>query len=240
MYTARNRICSAFLIASLLLGLSGCLAVGPDYTKPALNLPANWVEANNALPGSSQDGVRMWWRSFNDPLLDRLVDQALERNQDIGIALARLRQARAERVQTASAFGPTISGGGAGEARRTSEALTGQVGGESRTWLAGFDASWELDIFGGTRRAVEAADAGIEAVAEDHRALQVSLVAELVSSYAGLRATQLRLAIAHDNIRTLLESERLADQAQRRGMGTLADIDPPPEKYAIEKLVFLA
>ena len=122
------------------------------------------------------------------------------------------------------AFGPTVSGGGAGEARRTSEALTGQVGGESRTWLAGFDASWELDIFGGTRRAVEAADAGIEAVAEDHRALQVSLVAELVSNYAGLRATQLRLAIAHDNIRTLLESERLAEQAQRRGMGTLADV----------------
>ena len=105
MYTARNharlRICSVFLLVSLLLGLSGCLSVGPDYTKPTLNLPANWVEANNALPGSSQDGVRMWWRSFNDPLLDRLVDQALERNQDIGIALARLRQARAERAQTA-------------------------------------------------------------------------------------------------------------------------------------------
>lgn len=228
MYTARNharlRICSVFLLVSFLLGLSGCLSVGPDYTKPTLNLPANWVEVNSVLPGSSQDGLRMWWRSFNDPLLDRLVEQALERNQDIGIALARLRQARAERVQTASAYGPTISGGGAGEARRTSEALTGQVGGESRTWLAGFDASWELDIFGGTRRAVEAADAGIEAVAEDHRALQVSLVAELVSNYAGLRATQLRLAIAHDNIRTLLESERLAEQAQQRGMGTLADV----------------
>lgn len=228
MYTARNharpRICGAFLLVPLLLNLSGCLSVGPDYVRPTLNVPANWVEAKSTLPGSSQDGLRMWWRSFNDPQLDRLVDLALEHNQDIGIALARLRQARAERVQTASAFGPTIIGGGAGEARRTSEALTGQVGGESRTWLAGFDASWELDIFGGTRRAVEAADAGIEAIAEDHRALQVSLVAELVSSYAGLRATQLRLAIAHDNIRTLLESERLADLAQRRGMGTLADV----------------
>ena len=224
MYTAQNRFFSAFLIASLLLSLSGCLSVGPDYTKPTLNLPANWVEANSALPSSPQDGLRMWWQAFNDPLLNRLVDQALEQNQDIGIALARLRQARAERVQTASAFGPRVLGGEAGEARRTSEALTGQIGGESRTWLAGFDASWELDIFGGTRRAVEAADAGIEAVAEDHRALQVSLVAELVSNYVGLRATQLRLAIAHDNIRTLLESERLAEQAQQRGMGTLADV----------------
>ena len=98
MYTARNharlRICGAFLLVPLLLNLSGCLSVGPDYARPTLNVPANWVEANSDLPGSSQDGLRMWWRSFNDPLLDRLVDQTLERNQDIGIALARLRQAR--------------------------------------------------------------------------------------------------------------------------------------------------
>jgi NodT family efflux transporter outer membrane factor (OMF) lipoprotein len=79
-------------------------------------------------------------------------------------------------------------------------------------------------LFGGTRRAVEAADAGIQALAEDHRALQVSLVAELVSDYAGLRAAQLRLAIAQDSIRTLAEAERLAEQAHRGGLGTLADV----------------
>ncbi len=70
MYTARNharlRICSALLLAPLLLGLSGCLSVGPDYAKPTLNLPAKWVEANSALPANSEDGLRMWWRSFND------------------------------------------------------------------------------------------------------------------------------------------------------------------------------
>ncbi len=233
MYTvlnhARVRIYGTFLVVSLLMGLSGCMAVGPDYKTPALNLPSNWVEANgtltsSGLTNSNKDGLRMWWQSLNDPLLTRLVDQTLAQNQDLGIALTRLRQARAERTQTASAYGPTISGRGAEENRRTSEALSSQAGGESRTWLAGFDASWELDLFGGTRRAVEAADAGIEALAEDHRALQVSLIAELVSNYAGLRATQQRLTIAHDNIRTLLESERLVEQAHHRGMGTLADV----------------
>ncbi|MQU61498.1 RND transporter, partial [Pseudomonas helleri] len=96
-------------------------------------------------------------------------------------------------------------------------------GGKARTWHLGFDASWELDLFGGTRRAVEAADAGIQALDEDHRALQVSLVAELVSDYAGLRAAQLRLAIAQDNIHTLTEAERLAERAHLSGLGTLAD-----------------
>ena len=74
------------------------------------------------------------------------------------------------------------------------------------------------------RRAVEAADADIQALADDHRALQVSLVAELVSHYAGLRATQMRLAIAHDNLRTLREAERLAEQARRRGLGSQAEV----------------
>ncbi|WP_323370430.1 TolC family protein, partial [Pseudomonas helleri] len=107
---------------------------------------------------------------------------------------------------------------------RGSKALSAQSGGKARTWHLGFDASWELDLFGGTRRAVEAADAGIQALAEDHRALQVSLVAELVSDYAGLRAAQLRLAIAQDNIHTLTEAERLAERAHLSGLGTLADV----------------
>ncbi|MCH3719011.1 TolC family protein, partial [Campylobacter lari] len=166
-------------------------------------------EAGSALSPRDQEGLRAWWRAFDDPMLDRLVDQALDRNQDLDIALARLRQARAERIQIASASLPALGVGAAGEARRGSKALGPLPGGESRTWQVGFDASWELDLFGGTRRAVEAADADIQALADDHRALRVSLVAELVSHYAGLRATQMRLAIAHDNLRTLREAERL-------------------------------
>ncbi len=214
----------ALMMLSLLAGLSGCTTVGPDYHRPVLQVPANWVEARATFRKGDHDGLRTWWQSFQDPMLDSLVDQALMRNQNLDIALARLRQARAERVQIASSSGPAVSAVGSGEARRDSKALTSQPGGESRAWHLGFDASWELDLFGGTRRAVEAADAGIEALAEDHRALQVSLVAELVSNYAALRATQTRLAISHDSIHTLVDAERLAEQAYRMGLGTLADV----------------
>ncbi|OZI35871.1 RND transporter [Bordetella genomosp. 1] len=212
------------MLAALLAALTGCTAVGPDYRTPALDVPAHWIEAGAAASGENPDGLRTWWRAFNDPLLDRLVEQTLAHNQELEIALARLRQARAERVQIAAAALPDVSVGAVGEAVRGSKALSAQPGGRARTWQLGFDASWELDLFGGTRRAVEAADAGIQALAEDHRALQVSLVAELVSDYAGLRAAQLRLAIALDNIRTLAEAERLAERAHRNGLGTLADV----------------
>ena len=220
----QQRRCRVLMLCSLLAGLSACTTVGPDYQSPAVQVPANWVEAGAAMRNRDPDGLHTWWQSFRDPMLDSLIEQTLTRNQDLEIALARLRQARAERVQIVSASGPTVSAGGSGEARRSSKALTSQPGGTSRAWHLGFDASWELDLFGGTRRALEAADAGIEALAEDHRALQVSLVAELASNYAGLRATQLRLDIARDNIRTLVEAERLAGQAHRMGLGTLADV----------------
>ncbi|QGZ41043.1 NodT family efflux transporter outer membrane factor (OMF) lipoprotein [Pseudoduganella flava] len=228
MYASSNhprlRRRGALLLFSLVAALSGCTTAGPDYHAPTVSVPANWIEDHRATTASDEEGLRTWWRSFDDPMLDSLVDQTLARNQDLDIALARLRQARAERVQIASATGLHVSAGGSGETRRSSKALGGQPGGESRTWQLGFDASWELDLFGGTRRAVEAADAGIAALTEDRRALQVSLVAELVSNYAGLRATQLRLGIAHANIRTLVEAERLAEQSQRTGFGTLATV----------------
>lgn len=208
---------------AMLAVLTGCTTVGPDYRTPTLDVPAHWIEAPAAMPGGEHDGLRAWWRAFQDPLLDRLIDQTLTHNQDLDIALARLRQARAERVQIASSAMPAVSIGAAGEAVRGSKALRAQPGGQARSWHLGFDASWELDLFGGTRRAVEAADAGIQALANDYRALQVSLVAELVSDYAGLRTAQLRLSIARDNIRMLAEAERLAERAHRSGLGTLAD-----------------
>jgi len=209
----------------LTAGLSGCTTVGPDYHPPRIAVPTHWSEAQGNISVADQERLRTWWRAFNDPMLDRLLDRALANNQDLAIAQARLQQARAERVEIAAGLGPTVSAGGSGNALRASKRLDdGTLGGQSRTWHAGFDASWELDLFGGTRRAVESADADIDALAHDHRALQVSLLSELATDYAGLRSAQTRLTIVHDNIRTLREGERLAERAMQHGLGTSTDV----------------
>ncbi|WP_413721442.1 efflux transporter outer membrane subunit [Sodalis sp. RH24] len=209
----------------LATGLSGCATVGPDYHPPRIAVPTHWSEAPGAVAAADQARLQTWWRTFNDPMLDRLVDRTLANNQDLGIAQARLQQARAERISLAAGLGPTVSAGGSGEALRSSKRLDdGTLGGQSRTWRAGFDASWELDLFGGTRRAVESADANIDALAHDQHALQVSLLSELAADYAGLRSAQARLVIAHDNIRTLHEGEHLAERAMRQGLGTATDV----------------
>lgn len=218
------RLRQTMLAISLLTLLTGCTTVGPDYRPPTLDVPANWIEADTIMSDSDHNDLRTWWRAFQDPLLDHLVEQTLSHNKDLDIALVRLRQARAEREQIVAAAMPEISVEASSEAMHGSKAFSAKPGGQARTWHLGFEASWELDLFGGTRRAVEAADAGIQALTEDHRALQVSMVAALVSDYAGLRASQLRLTIARDNIRSLAEAERLAERAHRIGLGTLADV----------------
>ncbi|VVE81387.1 efflux transporter outer membrane subunit [Pandoraea sputorum] len=213
---------------SLLLATTACTTLGPDYHTPQTDVPAQWHEARDAfdtLSTSDTSRLREWWRSFGDPVLDQLVDTALQNNRDLGIAHAHLVQARAQRIQIASGLGPTISAGGTAQALRSSKRLDWPPGiGQSRTWQLGFDASWELDVFGGTQRAVESADAYVEAVAFDREAVRVSLLAELAADYAMLRTTQARLSIAQENIRTLFEGERLAQRAFAQGLGTSAEV----------------
>ena len=216
----RGSVLSILLLACL----SACTTVGPNYHPPQADLPTAWHEPQPGFSAAERESLQTWWRTFNDPMLDQLLALALANNQDLGIALARLQQARAERMQIAAGLGPSVSVGGVGESSRSSRRLDGSPGGHSRTWRAGFDASWELDLFGGTRRAVEAADAGVEALADDRRALQVSLLAELATSYAELRTAQARLAITRDNISNLLEGESLAGRALQRGLGTTAEV----------------
>lgn len=208
----------------LLLSLSACTTVGPDYVEPKQPLPATWLHEQTGFARQDQDSLRRWWQQFQDPTLDALVERALSRNQDLNIAVARLKQAKAERGQIAADLGPQVSAGASGQARRNSKALDSPPGGELRNWQLGLDVSWELDLFGGTRRAIEAADAGIEALAQDHGALQVSLIAELVSHYAGLRATQRRLDIARDNVRNLRDTEQLVEQSRRRGLARQSEL----------------
>lgn len=199
---------------------AACLAactVGPDYKAPKADLPADWTEAKAAA--ESLD-LRLWWRKLNDPVLDQLIDSATRQNLDIKSAVSRLRQARAERGIANLVDTPSVSAGAS--YTRSGNAGTNQHGVNSHS--LSLDASWELDIFGGARRGVEAADADIQAAIEDIRGVQVSLQAEVALDYLLLRGYQQQLAIARENIVIQKKSADITRKRQAGGFLTSLDV----------------
>jgi outer membrane protein, multidrug efflux system len=181
--------------------LAGC-AVGPQYVRPGPEVPAQWsVE----LPGTATaaDDLSQWWWQLDDPVLTAIIERALNANRDVREAVARIREARAlQRVVDAGAL-PQIGASGSGARDRLSEngrlPLSG-VPNPVDLYQAGFDASWELDVFGGIRHAREAAASDVQRVEFDREAIAVSVSAEVAASYLRLRAAQSRLATLNDQV----------------------------------------
>src|SRR5262245_18634662 len=152
-----------FVAAALLW--AGC-TVGPDYEKPTPKTPVDWSEKGTGLdPATSRvtsqaAAVAEWWKTFGDPELTSLVERAAQSNLDLKLAGARVREARGLRGVTAGALLPAANAFGSYSRNRGSEnvPLPG-AGRQSNFYQAGFDASWEIDVFGGIRRSTEAADA---------------------------------------------------------------------------------
>ena len=213
-----SRLLSAVLAASM---LAAC-TVGPDYQPPQPQLPEHWSEDHDA---ANVKALGPWWHEFHDPLLDRMVAQAITGNLDIQMAMQRVEAARADRVVVASADLPSVGAGVSAANSRSSEKLTWPPGlGEYKTYQYGLEASWEIDIFGGTRRAVEASDAVIGAAVEERRAVLVALLGELAADYITLRSSQHRLDIAQRNIEAAQKALELSNRAFTAGMGTDMDV----------------
>src|SRR6266508_652365 len=209
--------------APALVLLAGC-TVGPDYREPKLATPVNWQEAQQKGVDIRPVELTQWWTSFNDQLLNSLVERAVKSNLDLRIAEARIREARASRAVTASGLWPTIDVSASYRRNRTSEnafalgSLAPQGGGnlEQDLFKTGFDASWEIDVFGGVRRGVEAADATIAASVESRRDVLVTLLGDVAKNYIDLRGFQRRLAVARANLKEqqdTLECTRIRFQA---------------------------
>lgn len=199
------------VILVLLPFLSGCM-VGPDFKQPETELPAQWVgEAPKVADKNDSPDLDLarWWLVFHDPQLASLVERAMAANLDLQKAESRIRQARAAMRLAGADLGPSIDAGASYKRSRTPS--LGSDGGKVTTNLyqMGFDASWEIDIFGGTRRGVEAAGADYTAAVESRRDLLVSLSAEVANSYLNLRSLQQRLAITRQNLRAQEHSARL-------------------------------
>jgi multidrug efflux system outer membrane protein len=186
----------------LLLACCGC-SVGPQYSRPQMEVSGQWSElpATGVNGGASLAPITAWWTTFGDAQLNSLVDRAVCSNTDLRIALARIREARAQRgVVAADAF-PSLDAAATYTRSRPSEnSLGGASGKASHLFQAGFDASWEIDVFGGVRRAVEAANADIGAAEENRRDVLVTLLSDVARNYLEVRGNQLRIAIARENI----------------------------------------
>jgi multidrug efflux system outer membrane protein len=267
--------------------LAGGCTVGPNYQAPKPALSASFgaaagpggegtvVPPSAVVPGV--EAVARWWRVFNDPELNALVQRAVHDNRDLKLAVSRLRQARAQRLVVSAGLWPQVdatggfyrgrgsqnvvipagafggsgagapSGGGSTSTRRVADATSG--GGSSGSgsgpppggpnnplgdgglpgvvtnlYQAGFDASYELDLFGGTRRAIEAAEANVAGAEEARRATLVSLLAEVASTYVGLREQQSRLEIARQNLASQSRTLTIVHQKEEAGFGTDLDV----------------
>ena len=198
----------------LLLPL-GC-AVGPDYEGPPdVQKPAEWSgELRGGLTSADldPDALATWWRNLDDPILDDLVESAIDANLDLRTAEAQLRQARAERGLTGANRFPTI--GSRAQAQKQRAAVT--EGQSVEIYSGGFDSSWEVDVFGGLQRAVEASDADLQVAEEFRRDVLVSVVAEVAINYIELRTFQLRYEVAkrHPRLAAVTKS-RLSGSSTR-------------------------
>jgi len=200
--------------------LAGC-AVGPDYKRPQTPVAPAFAAAE---PGtfSPQEMESQFWKQFNDPILDKLVDDALNANHDLRIALGHLAEARAARHQALYDFAPTVTAAGG---HVTEKYPTVQAGFpySSSYYDAGFDATWELDLFGRVRRENEAARADLQGAEAGLHDAQVSVVAEVARTYFELRGQQYQLAVARKNVENQRETFQLTDVRYKEGRGTEFD-----------------
>lgn len=204
------------------LALAGCVSVGPDYKAP--NTPAANVQGVDAARESQAQFQAAWWKQFNDPVLDALIQHAAKGSLDLRIAQARLAESRALLGSAKSDQLPTLDATAA-----YSRAIEQQPGFTTQrvpidTYQAGFDASWEVDVFGGVRRSVEAARADLGASEASLHDAQVSLLAEVARNYFELRGTQQRLAIAQRNIANQADSLKLIDARAQIGTASEQDV----------------
>ncbi|MVF20965.1 efflux transporter outer membrane subunit [Methylocaldum sp. BRCS4] len=207
------------------MSLAAC-TVGPDYRAPVPAVPDRWhadEKIGADLLWAKPENLKAWWRAFGDYELDRLMDRALARNLDVKIALARIEQARAERSSTRAELFPSVDV--TGGVQRQDNPMPGlRPGIRYNLFEIGFDALWEIDLFGRQQRRLEAASAELEAAGDQYAQSLVTLSSELARSYIDYRNAQALLAITRSNLdsmrQTLAQTERLLQE----GIGTRHDV----------------
>src|SRR5216684_1338199 len=232
---------STFVALSLMVGSAMGARwpkVGPNYHPPKTTVPDSYRQQPSAAGTNTDAALGNWWATLNDPELTSLIDRAIKSNLDLKVASSRVLEARAARRITRADLLPTVES--RDSAQRVRGGLTsglfnvnkGSLGGsnlltpfESNVFQLGFDASWEIDFFGGHRRAREAATADVAAIGEARRTVLVSLLAEVARNYSELRGFQRRLEITNQNIKLQEDSLELTRVRAEAGLGTQLDVE---------------
>lgn len=207
------------LVVVLAAALLAACTVGPDYRA----VPPEQVRLQGAQEAvfTTQTPEAAWWRQFEDPVLDRLVADALLASPDVRIAMARVQAARAVFVERRLDPWPHAGAAGALERERRPDAAGGGI---DETWSLGFDAAWELDLFGRLRRGAEAARADLEAEEAGLEDMQVSIAAEVARQYFLLRGAQKRIEVAERTLENLAQTQRLTETCFALGAGSELDV----------------
>lgn len=221
------------------VALAGC-TVGPDYHTPTTTMPGAFTSMSPstqpaAAARKQPADIARWWNSFSDPELDSLIDRGLAANFDLEIALTRLQEARTMEVAVEGPAFPSIeASGGAGGGTGTNatkgrispplNAASNTTGLKEITQIAGFDAGWELDLFGRYRREIEAARYDTQAAAEARNAVLIAVVADVARAYVDNRAFQMRIAIIQGNIRAEQQMVDLVQERFNRGLTNELDV----------------
>ena len=224
------------LLSIFVLSLGGC-AVGPVATPLDAPIPAKWSEAPRSKASPAQLGD--WWRCFDDPVLDALIKEAIAGNQSVAGAKARVREARASRRVYAAALLPTVSGAASSTRQQSSASETG-IGGASglptsgtglagggagvyTLFVGGLDASWEIDIFGGDRRTLEASDLAARAAEDDLDAALLTLVVDVATYYIEARGYQARTSLARSTAKSQRKTAALTRSKFQAGSASAVD-----------------
>jgi multidrug efflux system outer membrane protein len=216
---------SKFFVLSSAIFLTAC-AVGKNYQEPVTALPSNFSQAQNAL-FSNNDVAVSWWQIFQDKQLNALINQSLKHNYDIQAASATLREARELYSQAEYNFFPTVTAKASyNEQQRSVGALNNRdfVPRDLKLFNMGFDASWELDLFGRIERSVESSRDEMQAQEATLRDVNVSVIAEIARNYFELRGLQNQLAVLKENIDYQSQLLDLIRAKLHNGRGTEFDV----------------
>jgi outer membrane protein, multidrug efflux system len=196
-----------------------CAMVGPNYTGPKTTLPTQWstsAAGGVTIGAENPRTLAAWWKTLDDATLSSLMDRAIQGNLDVKKARSRVREARARQGVTGGSLFPTV--GASGSLVSSGAGKNANLSNTTDLYMAGLDASWELDVFGGARRSVEAAGADLGASEEDLRDVLVSLLSEVALNYVEARTFQARLAVAEANLKTQDDTYQLAQWRNSAGL----------------------